>query len=272
MPLPILQAHNDRTPQDLVRLFHRTELHWMRHVGEETQLDAGVAFTNPQLSGVWDANGMIDAAVPPDASPADVVGEVRKHFEGAGVACRQWLMNPSAPEAQTRPLVEHLTSEGWRPHAYDVMHRAGAPAGRVAEVPGLTIIPARASFRHARELAEEAAAEAGRPQLADASMLHLDDPHWDVMIALRDGKAVARAGVLAVGDVGRIEHLFVGEAHRRQGIGATMLGRVMEVCARSLFKHVMLCVPPGARDAADLYGRFGFRSIGEMVAYHLGEE
>ena len=269
MPLPILQPGAEpATPETLVRLFHRTELHWVRHVGAEAQLDAGVAFTNPDLPAVWDANGVIDAAVPPGASPAEAVGEVSQHFEAAGVPCTQWIMNPSAPEAQTRPLVEHLTAAGWRPHAYDVMYLPGRAPGRAEEAPNLTIIPARASFRHARELAEEAAAAWGVPGLADASMLHLDDPHWDVMIALRDGRAVARVGVLAVGDVGRVEHLFVSDAYRRQGVGETMLGRALDVCARSLFKHVMLCVAPGEQDALDFYARFGFRKVGQMVAYH----
>ena len=271
MPLPILQADNDPTPEDLLRLFHRTELHWMRHVGEEAQLDAGVAFTNPQLPDVWDANGVIDAAVPPGASPAEVVEEVRDHFARAGAECRRWILNPSAPGPQARPLVEHLASAGWHPRPYNVMYLAGRAPVDPAGAADLTIIPARASFRHARELAEEAAAEWDLPQLADASMLHLDDPHWDVMIALRDGRAVARAGVLAAGDVGRVEHLFVGERHRRQGIGATMLGRALDVCARSLFKHVMLCVPPHEQAAARLYTRFGFRKIGEMVTYHAAD-
>jgi ribosomal protein S18 acetylase RimI-like enzyme len=88
-----------------------------------------------------------------------------------------------------------------------------------------------------------------------------------VNIALRDGRAVARAGVLAVGDVGRIEHVFVSEPFRRQGIGRTMMARALEVCARSLFKHVMLCVPPDERPAAELYSRFGFRRIGQIVPY-----
>ena len=69
MPLPILQTSNDLTPSDLVRLFHRTELHWVRHVGEEAQLDAGTAFTNPLLSNVPNANGMLDATLPEGVAP-----------------------------------------------------------------------------------------------------------------------------------------------------------------------------------------------------------
>lgn len=267
MPLPILQYSTDPTPENLVRLFHRTELHWVRHLGEETQLDAGVAFTNRELPRVGEANRVMDGALPPDISPADAVDEVRRHFEGVGTACLGWVANPAAPESRTRPLVEHLVETGWRPDPYDVMHLGLRPSTRVEEAAGLTIIPARASFRHARALADEAAAECGEPQLADASMLHLDDPHWDVSIALRDGQVVARAGVLAVGDIGRIEHVFVAKAHRRRGVGRTMVGRMLEVCARSLFKHVMLRVRPDDHAAIDLYAHFGFRNIGQIVAY-----
>lgn len=267
MPLPILQAHTDPTPENLVRLFHRTELHWVRHLGEEAQLDAGVAFTNRDLPAVDEANGVVDAALPPGVSPADAADEVRRHFEAAGTTCLRWLLNPAAPEARTRPLADYLVSAGWGPDPYDIMYLAGRPAAPLVEADGLTIIPARASFRHAREIAEEAARERGAPQFADASMMHLDDPHWDAAVALRDGRAVARAGVLAVGDLGRVEHLFVRAADRRQGVGRTMVARALEVCARSLFRHVMLCVSPDDAATIDLYARFGFRTIGRMIAY-----
>jgi ribosomal protein S18 acetylase RimI-like enzyme len=267
MPLPILHDVTEPTPQNLVRLFHRTELHWVRHLGEETQLDSGVAFTNAELPGVWDANLVIDAALPQGTSPEAAVAEVDAHFSAAGTRCLQWLMNPSAPAEQVAPLVEYLLAQDWEPRPYDVMHLSARAAPASPEAPGLTVIPARASFRHARSLAEEAAACWAEPQLADASMLHLDDPHWDVSIALRDGRAVARAGVLAVGDIGRIEHVFVSAGFRRQGIGRTMVQRVLEVCARSLFKHVMLSVPPDETPAVELYTRLGFRRIGQIVPY-----
>jgi ribosomal-protein-alanine N-acetyltransferase len=267
MPLPILQASTEPTPENLVRLFHRTELHWVRHVGEETQLDVGTAFTNGALPAVWDANGVLDAALPPGVAPEAAVAEAERHYSQQALRCRQWIMNPSAPASQTLPHVDLLSSRGFRTGAYDVMHLAGRPAGVVREAGGLTIIPARASFRHARALAEEAAAEDGEPGLADASLQHLDDPHWDALLALRDGVAVGRAGVLAVGDVGRIEHLFVSAGARGQGVGRTLMSRAMEICARSLFRHVLLCVRPSNAPAITLYGQLGFRKVGEMRVY-----
>ena len=77
MPLPILQTATDPTPENLVRLFHRTELHWVRHVGEETQLDVGTAFTNAALPNVWTANGVLDAALPEGTTAEQAVEEVR---------------------------------------------------------------------------------------------------------------------------------------------------------------------------------------------------
>src|SRR5688500_11890073 len=270
MPLPLLQDPTDPTPETLVRLCHRPALHWVRSRGEETPLDVGAAFTTAALPAVWDANMIKDAAVPPGTSAEDALAEAEAHFAAAGVACRQWVMNPAAPPERVAPLVELLTSRGWRPKPYDIMHLAGRPPGPVREVSGLTIIPARASFRHARQLAEAAVGCCGEPQIAEASMLPLDDPHWDLQIALRDGRAVARAGVLAVGEIGRIEHVFVAEDSRRQGIGRTMMSRVLETCARSLFRHVMLSVMPDEQGAIELYSGLGFRKIGQLVAYRQG--
>lgn len=267
MPLPILQNSAEPTPDNLVRQFHRTELHWVRHVAEEMQLDCGTALANPSLPNVVNANGMIDASVPEGTAPQHAIGEVDAHFAARGLRCRRWVLNPSAPAARTTPLAEHLLANGYRALALDIMHLAGRPAGAIRETPGLTIVPARASYRHTRALADAAFARWNDPQLPEAEMLHLDDPHWDALLALRDGAAVAHAGVLAVGEIGRIDQVFVSEKFRRQGIGRTMMGRVLEICARSLFKHVMLSVVPENREAIGLYEQLGFRKIGQITLY-----
>lgn len=267
MPLPILQVTHQPGPADLVRLFHKTEAHWTAHLAEPTPLDVGTAYANPDLAAVWDANRVLDAALPDSVTPAEAVAEAEEHFRQAGTRCAAWVLNPAAPAGRTAPLAEHLSATGWRPSPDDILYLAGHPAGPIREAVGLTIIPARASFRHARMLAEEAAARWDRPQVADADMLHLDDPHWDALIALRDGTPAGGVGVLAVGEVGRIANVFVSERFRRQGVGRTLMGRALEICARSLFKHVLLSAEPGDTPAQALYRELGFRKIGEIVNY-----
>jgi ribosomal protein S18 acetylase RimI-like enzyme len=141
------------------------------------------------------------------------------------------------------------------------------PTHPTREIPGLKIIPARASFRHARQLFEESAARHKTMQVADADMLHLDDPHWDALLALKDGRPVAHIGVLGAGEVGRIDNVYVAQSHRKQGVGSLMMSRVLEICSRSLFKHVMLSVLPSNTDAIALYQSFGFKQIGDITGY-----
>ena len=75
---------------------------------------------------------------------------------------------------------------------------------------------------------------------------------------------MASVGVLAVGDIGRIDEVFVGERFRRRGIGKTMMGRALEICARSLFKQVMLSCMTDNVAAQSMYRELGFQKVGEL--------
>ncbi len=268
MPLPILKTPVE---SDLIRLFHRMTLHYTQHLGETTPLDVGTAIANPKLSAVYDANMVLDAALPDGVSVEDAVMEANTHFAQQGSVCHKWVMNPSAKPETTKPLVDYLLERGAGQQPADILYLAKQSQSVVREIGGLRIIPARASYRQARELAEQAANETWScPQLADAAMLHLDDPHVDALIALRDGKPIASVLVLAVGEGGLIEKVYVVPEARRQGVGRTMMSRAMEICARSLFKHVMLAVLPDNAPAQALYASLGFKKIGTFTAYCPG--
>lgn len=268
MPLPILKTPVE---SDLVRLFHRMMLHYAQHLGETAALDVGTAVINPKLSAVYDANVVIDASLPEGVEPADAVMEAESHFAREGSVCHQWVMNPSAKPEATRPLVDYLLARGAGQASADILYLAKQPDVSVREIGGLRIIPARASYRQTRELAEKAAVDTWNcRQLADATMLHLDDPHVDALIALRDGKPIASVSVLAAGEGGLIEKVYVVPEARRQGVGRTMMSRALEICARSLFKHVMLSVAADNDAAQALYASLGFKKIGTLTQYFAG--
>jgi len=266
MPLPILNSRHEPSPADLIRLFNKTETLWVEHVGEAELLELGTAYTNPSLNEVHEANLIRDVSLPENVSPQRAFEEVEEYFRVKGVPCYYWSFNPSAPEATARPMIELLLSRGYQAIASDIMALGQVAPRPVAEMEGVKVIPARASFRHMRQLFEEDAAEK-TPQLAEANMMHLDDPHWDSLLALKDGAPLAHMGVLAAGEIGRIESVYVARAHRGKGLGSLMMNRVLEICARSLFKHVMLSVLPANAVAIGLYERFGFRKIGQIVNY-----
>jgi ribosomal protein S18 acetylase RimI-like enzyme len=267
MSLPILPSHRSVSAEDLVRLFYQAETDWGRQVGDESTLDAGRALTNRALAQVSDANQVVDAAIPEGATPQDVIAEADAHFASQGTTVLKWVVNPSLPAAQTQPLVEHVTSIGFHPRGYDIYYLAGQPAGTIVEAAGLTIIPSRASFKHTRALADEAAAYFKFPQLAEAIILHIEDPQTDSLLALRDGEPVAYVSILNMGEIGYISELFVAEKFRGQGVGRTMMSRAMEACARAVHRHVFIGVDATNAPAVRLYEQFGFKRIGVFSFY-----
>ena len=269
MPLPILQARAQPSDADLVRLFHRTDAAWTQHLAEAEQIDVGTAYVNPALPNVWNANNVRDAALPPDTTPAQAVAEVEAFYGLRGASCAYWIFNPSADAARTQPLADHLLASGHRPRLDDILHLRRTPPQSAPPADGLRIIPARATYRHVRALAEERARERGRnvEETVEVDTLHVDDPHTDTLLALRGDRAVATVSVLAAGDLGQIESVYVAPDARGQGVGRTMLGRALEICARSIFRHVFILVDPANAPAVGLYRAFGFERIGTLTSY-----
>ncbi|HEX8524022.1 MAG TPA: GNAT family N-acetyltransferase [Tepidisphaeraceae bacterium] len=266
MSLPILNVHH-ASNEDLIRYFYRTELHWTRNLAEETVLEFGTAFANRQIPTTYIANRMFDVALPEGMTPEQAMEEAQAHFAQAGTTCWSWVMAPTSDPERRRVMVDHLVSQGYVERSFNIMHLASMPSGKVDEVAGLTIIPARASFKHYRALAEEWAGEFRTKDFADAVMMQLDDPHVDSLLAIKDGRAAAFVAVLAAGDIGGVQELFVTKNFRGQGIGRTMMSRAMEICARSLFRHVFVGVHSDNAAAMKLYSHFGFRKIGQFVYY-----
>lgn len=255
MALPILQAHPVAGRDDLLRLYHRIQLQWSRHLGEETPADFGTVIRNPQLSRVHDANCVLDAVIPSGQTAESIIAQI----EGT-----KWVL-AQPPNEQ---LATALEAAGYRKGGFEVLHRANPRCP--AEVDrALTVIPARASYRHVEELARQWAAELGEEQLADAFLLHLDDPRVDALLALKEGRAAAMVTAMSVGDMGSIENLYVSSSVRGCGIEVAIFDRALEICARSLFRHAF--VGGSCGDFAGVALARGFEPIGDYVEYVRGD-
>jgi GNAT superfamily N-acetyltransferase len=268
MSLPILKTSSTPTTETLIRYFHQGESNWTEHLAARTLLDVGTAWTSAEFDRVDLANRMLDVALPSEISPQQAFDQVAEHFAAQNLTCLKWTMNPSAPKDQTAPMEKFLLEKNYRREVTDIMYLERISLPKIsASIENLKIIPARSSFRHARAIFQEK--DANVPQFVEAEMLHLDDPHYDALLALKDGNALAITGVLSTGESGFIKELFISESSRRQGLATIMLSRALEICARSLFKHIMLAVPLDNEIAINLHKKFGFKKIGELIEYKI---
>jgi len=195
MSLPILQVHHEPTPIDLVRLFHRTSAMWVTHLAEGESLDAGTAYANSELAALPDANNFRDAALHDRLSAGEVVEQVESHYRQQGARCAYWVMNPSAPPAQTQPLIDHLLAGGYRRQSDDIYYLRKVALRETPVSAEFKVIPARASYRLVEQLAREAHAGPEVDRHVEAALRHLDDAHYDALLGLSGDRAVASLGV-----------------------------------------------------------------------------
>lgn len=261
MELPILQSQPAHGPDVVVRAITRTNAELTSNISTGEDLNCGRAFSNPDRLNVWDANCVHQVFIPDGSDASDVIAEVEQHYASLGRPCYKWFASDAEFPA---PLADALTANGWERGQMQVMRmvRASIPDSAAKD---LQVVPARAmmaafhAFRH-----DEAAAEYGEEvadNLANCATEVLDDPRLDMLVARRNREVVGVAGVMAAGDIGILYDVQTHRDYRRQGIMTGILAHVLDVCARSQFKTIVLETGLDNAGAIRLYERIGMERL-----------
>jgi hypothetical protein len=266
MALLNVLSSDARSDADYVRLLARSLHHWLAHLADEADLEVAVAYASGALGSLPDAATCSGLHLPPGIAPAAAVEQCEAYFSRAGLRPLRYILHPDLTAADARTLSSLLEERGYQQRklvAYAIS-RFQASAAVLDEV---TIIPARASYRHTVALAQECAASLPAAKVEEAQWLHLDDARYDALVALdAAGRPAASAGMLAIGDVGLLRELRVSKSHEGTPLSQVMLERAMEIAARSLFKHV-LAAADASDPVAEALSVAGFRAVGHLVTY-----
>lgn len=250
MRLQIVETVAGESP-DVAKLFHQMQRRWSEHLIDALADDLGSLYCSTEFPDCPTANRLLDAALPSGLSPERATADLAERFPSG---CLEICPNPHAGVEQTRPWAEYLLRNGWT-DASVTIYRAGRLPNTISPSPAdVRIIPARASYRHTEQLFAQ------YPH-ADAMMRHLDDPHYDLLIALRNDRAIASAGVLSGGETALIEQVCLTPEVDDATTDALM-SRLMQSCIRANFRHVLA----GQCDAVSLLTRWGFRPAGHFEA------
>jgi GNAT superfamily N-acetyltransferase len=235
----------------LPRIYRRAMVLWCSHVSDEMAFGAAAVYANRQLAGVPEANCILG-----DLAAAEVPA-VLEYFAQARTRPLAWYLPEAQVPAPELGALEPQSLELWR---------LVAAASRLPQThPELTVIPARASFRHVQQIAALMHPALPPEQAAEAALCHLDDPHVDALLALHQGQPAGYAAVLSTGEGGVVTDLFVAEGLRGRGYGKVLAAGVIDICQRSLFKHVLCALPSGEDAALAFAGRLGFAPAGAVL-------
>jgi GNAT superfamily N-acetyltransferase len=243
-------------------------------ISQGVALTCGVAYYSTRFPQVPSVNQVRDVFLPDRASPQSVYDEVRAFYSEKGLRCGCWV---PAFEHPVEPLGQLLSERGYRAvrmqvmlsvHSFEPASGPGAPTGGA-----IRILPARAVRAMYREiiLSDLRYEPRLREAMADVAGERMDDPQYDMYVATLDGQPAGHGGLFQVGDIGRVEELFVVEAYRGKRVGSALLAYLVTMSRRLALRTTVLEVEAGS-PAGRLCGRFGFEPAAEYVQWVAARE
>ncbi|HEX8323620.1 MAG TPA: GNAT family N-acetyltransferase [Tepidisphaeraceae bacterium] len=253
-----------KLPVITVRAAPSPESEWVRFadVAMDHALALGDEVTVPGIRGVIgdepETRSHAATAIVTGVATADAIEELLSLYDAQQAAWPR-LLQPDAGG-----LAGLLRERGFRPREARLL-RLRAAAVPHADAGDVLVVPGRAArgpidaWAQARSTDEPAAALWPR---------HLDDPQYEAIVALRNGRAVAAAGLQTRGQTGLLIDLFVNADERLRGLGTLLANRATELAARSQLADVFATTSGDDEAGPRLMERVGFATVREFVEWH----
>jgi GNAT superfamily N-acetyltransferase len=243
----------------------RSDQAYARQLTEREPFDFGVAYRcadYPQLPDANQCREVLFGSTPPDV----VLKQITDHYQAHQLRCLRWVAAADQPDEALGDLL--------RPHGYRRREFLAMGLARQVNVPGrdeVRIVPARAMRAALSEvlMANERFAESVCTMRAEALGDRLDDPRLEVFVALLDDRPAGCAGLMEVGDIGRIKELFVAPGCRRTGVGRSLLRHVLRLTRRLALQQVCLQISADSTVAIALFEQCGFEPAGTLVQFDV---
>jgi len=233
---------------------------------DKQTLDFGIAYHCARFGDLPEVNQYreVIATEPSDVSVA--FDEAERCFGEAGLTCHRWA---PADGRASDALAGFLVGHGFVQRAFTAMRLAAWTDLEPRDA--VRILPARAMRSVFRDTYLHAGAPADplrRERLADLYGERLDDPQFDMFVALIDKQPAGRCALYQVGDIARIMDLSVMPGMADRGVERTLLAHLLALAKRLAMRNV--CTLIDANDAAriELARRAGFVEDGTIVEFH----
>lgn len=277
MKLPVITRSYQPDAAAMVRAIHRAVMVLARTVTDEQDTPNGQAIICPNRPDVRAVNFAADVQLPSTVTTEDDasawLGQLLKVFTDQQSTCHVLYPRQSqwAP-----PLTAAATRAGYEPVVRKVFALTNyqPPSSMnqaVQVVPARALYPKLPTFYEHQAQVEHHADASLASDLTATWMDFLDESRLELFIARIEGRNVASAGVLGLGQTGVIIPAWTDPSVRGQGVAATLMSHVMDACARALFNQVLLDRSTGC-PAIGFYEALGFTQIDTFVKYRLTQQ
>jgi len=248
----------------------RTSQAYCQQVCDKQTLEYGIAFYSERFPRVAEANQFREVWIDDPARIPEAFDEAEAWFAERELRCRRWA--PAGGQASDE-VMTYLADRGFALRTYRTMMLT-----QWVDMPfdgEVRILPARAmraAFRTTLEHMPGLVSPQEREQAVLAMEERLDDPPYDMFVALQQNKPVGCCALYQVGDVARVMDLTVADGAVGDQIADGLLAHVLGLARRLAIKHVYTQVPVENAERHVLFARVGFVADGELIEFERGAE
>ena len=234
-------------------------------LSDKETLDEGIAYYCAALADLPEANQFREVMIGDAGRFSDVFASVERWYAERDLLCHRWAPAGGQPDAA---MSDHLSDRGFR-----AVRSVALALSRWVDLrpdSGVRILPARAlraAYRATFSLADGAPPAAGAA-MVDAAERRLDDPQYDMFVALIDDRAAGRGALYQVGDIARVIDVAVIPGFDHGGVGRALLAHALTLARRLAIGNVCAQLDSDAAADLDLFRAAGFVADGEIVEYH----
>lgn len=245
----------------------RTTQAYCQQLCEKQTLDYGIAFYSERFATLPQMNQYREVVIENPARVPDAFDEAERAFREQGLTCCRWA---PAVDQPIEAIESHLAEHGFTQRAIDVFLLTSWPEG--AEDPSVRILPARAMRPALRALLPKTAQAQQNPTpdlYAEALEERMDDPQFDMFVAIHEEAPAACAALYQVGDIARVVDLHVTKED--DAVVRALMTHLLATARRLAFRTICTSVDRADTRFRRLVESLGFSHDGETVEFDRTE-
>lgn len=246
-------------------ILRSTQAYCIQLCDKET-LDFGIVYHNERYASLPDINQFREVLIEDPKNIPNAYQEAEQWFQEHNLSCHRWA--PADGKASDE-LTLYLSERGFTLRTFTAMALTKWPD--LNRTNPVRVLPARAMREAYREILSSTS------NIQETSLLNLviqsgvdrlDDPQYDMFVAILDKKLAGMCALYQVGDIARVMNLNVINSFSDAAIDQALLAHVLSMARRLTIQNVSVLVDNENVAQRKWYENNGFIADGEIVEYH----